>query len=959
MLALNMNMNMEPPAKRARVGNAPWHDDDDDDDDEEEANADELTFSASQFNARQDPMYKLDKKRAKSAFKLKSRFEDIFEKYGKDFEETGDEIDLYTGEIIVDNGHLQSLEDENEDKSEDEEERRPRSYDTKIRQSASDSAIPRQSVEFHPAQQLHNGWRSSSNLNQSLTPRSQLFAPPNLRLQYGGRVDPAWQTPEMQLPFLADGTLPRKINMEPPSVGGMGYAVGFGHFGHSNQSYRRIVAAKEVGPRALQISGMSDICSKSRAQDSEVHNGKDNEDDEDDLRGTSEDFSKTAAQHHFRQGTSTAAALCMDLGYGPKSPDIPSGIQLLLNVDGAPRRRGRPKKRPTSPLAATEALNLPTGELNTAATTPIETDSNLTGSRPKPKITQTGALQSSRHSRIVKGRRQVALPATDGSSDSQCRRSSRVLTKPQRYSPEKWNKLREIGQVAAYKVTPPETNNELPEEATPKKQSRFKPGGSRCPARFEVTLWNQDYHVPPRKDHMTKQDNPTTEAIIASVLPSCQSDYSEAEEMPAAQADIVSLSQLVISESQTPTTSPSSTSNDDEIASPDTVITQPIAIGKEPKTETNGIMTPLPHLTHEWKQLEVETSQENISGLVELAQRNETLSCAGSARISSSEHGSSVAVLDDNKFDTSIELGEPLHVNSGSLMISVTPDSEPVVNPTSTLEPEPMFNTNNPEILSSESTSQAMTSTPLRSPRPRRCRRSPISVLPICLSTRLPVPSPELGALDEPVPDQNPVSRAPGPPVSVAPPTSRYSRTKESPMKSNPRTPRKTRTLASLITDASDDEHELSILSSSVARTPTSNASIRASFIRGASHTPSYISSSPRQSRQHSVLVSTPSHLNTRRASSRHASPALPKMPHTDTGAIRHGLKRNGSTLNLAQSSPLARSVLTGSPQKGEHSDRWTGAPTDSLARTPGGTTRHCGKDGFVCDREFCFACCQ
>lgn len=43
---------------------------------------------------------------------LKSRFEDIFEKFGKDFGPVGDEIDLRTGEIIINNGHLQEMENE-------------------------------------------------------------------------------------------------------------------------------------------------------------------------------------------------------------------------------------------------------------------------------------------------------------------------------------------------------------------------------------------------------------------------------------------------------------------------------------------------------------------------------------------------------------------------------------------------------------------------------------------------------------------------------------------------------------------------------------------------------------------------------------------------------------------------------------------------------------------------------
>ena len=65
---------MESTTKQART---PRHRPRDDDDDDAEANDDELTLSASQFDARQHPMYELDKKRAKSAFKLKSRFDHL------------------------------------------------------------------------------------------------------------------------------------------------------------------------------------------------------------------------------------------------------------------------------------------------------------------------------------------------------------------------------------------------------------------------------------------------------------------------------------------------------------------------------------------------------------------------------------------------------------------------------------------------------------------------------------------------------------------------------------------------------------------------------------------------------------------------------------------------------------------------------------------------------------------
>ncbi|KAI9767849.1 MAG: hypothetical protein M1839_004329 [Geoglossum umbratile] len=50
--------------------------------------------------------------RLQNDLRLKSTFEAIFEKYGKDFTGVGDEIDLETGQIVVDNGHLSEMRDE-------------------------------------------------------------------------------------------------------------------------------------------------------------------------------------------------------------------------------------------------------------------------------------------------------------------------------------------------------------------------------------------------------------------------------------------------------------------------------------------------------------------------------------------------------------------------------------------------------------------------------------------------------------------------------------------------------------------------------------------------------------------------------------------------------------------------------------------------------------------------------
>ncbi|KAJ4414727.1 hypothetical protein N0V85_003024 [Neurospora sp. IMI 360204] len=110
---------MERPTKRSRTGPTPF--------DDEEVVGDELNHQPEEVNQLRDPGYQLEKARSYAAFKLKSAFENIFEKYGKDFDGIGDEIDLRTGEIVVDNGHIKSLKTatigvENDDDDESESE---------------------------------------------------------------------------------------------------------------------------------------------------------------------------------------------------------------------------------------------------------------------------------------------------------------------------------------------------------------------------------------------------------------------------------------------------------------------------------------------------------------------------------------------------------------------------------------------------------------------------------------------------------------------------------------------------------------------------------------------------------------------------------------------------------------------------------------------------------------------
>ncbi|SZF01104.1 unnamed protein product [Blumeria hordei] len=65
-----------------------------------------------QHNDSLDKDFELANKRAQLDSKLKKTFESIFEKYGQDFDGIGDEIDIATGEIVVNNGHVLFMHDE-------------------------------------------------------------------------------------------------------------------------------------------------------------------------------------------------------------------------------------------------------------------------------------------------------------------------------------------------------------------------------------------------------------------------------------------------------------------------------------------------------------------------------------------------------------------------------------------------------------------------------------------------------------------------------------------------------------------------------------------------------------------------------------------------------------------------------------------------------------------------------
>lgn len=126
-------MFLEPPAKRLRLmgstsmaqkGSAAAAADNDDIDDE----FDELLYEPHEVTERRDPDYKLTVKRIAANNRFQSAMAGIIERFDHDFGETGDEISFATGEVVVDRGHLSSLQvwdrsdEEEEVEGEDEDE---------------------------------------------------------------------------------------------------------------------------------------------------------------------------------------------------------------------------------------------------------------------------------------------------------------------------------------------------------------------------------------------------------------------------------------------------------------------------------------------------------------------------------------------------------------------------------------------------------------------------------------------------------------------------------------------------------------------------------------------------------------------------------------------------------------------------------------------------------------------
>ncbi|KAL1975186.1 hypothetical protein VTN31DRAFT_3578 [Thermomyces dupontii] len=137
--------------------------------------------------------FDLQAARARNDQRLKSIFESIFEKYGRDFSDVGDEIDLRTGEIVVNKGHLMGMQGEG---------------DTEDLGDSSEDELQTALGDVVPGKDEGNGPRSTSDWEESReeSPSEQVtdfsglqFPPPRQpsTTLSDKPVDPLWQVPEI------------------------------------------------------------------------------------------------------------------------------------------------------------------------------------------------------------------------------------------------------------------------------------------------------------------------------------------------------------------------------------------------------------------------------------------------------------------------------------------------------------------------------------------------------------------------------------------------------------------------------------------------------------------------------------------------------------------------------------------------------------------------------------------
>ncbi|KAI1656880.1 hypothetical protein F4813DRAFT_362161 [Daldinia decipiens] len=946
---------MEPPSKRPRLGLAPYDDDDDD-----EANIDELSMSPTQFDARQDPLYQLDKGRAKAATRLKSAFERIFEKYGRDFTGVGDEIDLETGEVIVNNGHLLSLDDEKDRNREgsvlsNEDEGIMKGKDIRpIEDTGSKSLIPTKPAIHGPSPGLHTGPNQhimpGEFNHQLLYPGMQLdpfgspdpfmFGPP----MFGSSsVDPLWQSPELPLPIYQDrfGFVGQSMGYHNqlgygPSIAPGGYNNGFLGPPFHHQIPKKVSHTKTTGRKILPHPTSAT-----------------NDSDEDDilLGDNTQEIAKITTTEK-NKSSPLASATKKPKQTGRKDTKVCSEAvaeQASHTLQKSRHRRPRKVAAPIEqPCPNTKIISPPPSS---------EKESTVVEQRAE-KLGQIEVLiramrPSDVHKKSSRSRKQIDSHGQMAKTKSRQGSTTTDLSN----SPED----------VAFRDSDPSLRVDEHEEHTefdiPQHGEVIEPTTSE--GLKEAIDRQVDITTPDEESHDSEllvghEDTSNNENEIEVADLPCSFDNS-GEIVPLfSNNEIDTIVMEIPTDSKIlplgEPTSPSGYFNEEN------VLDNPQDLDQTANPDD--------------REVDLESSDmENTNCAVETASYDLMSNEIQDTPIEAQE----VNLAQDNSREATPSLPAAIEPEETAAQVPDIAQEviQPLSSPTLELELPSDYAIIQPDSIEQDTDQprphEEEEAIPLPTPEP--AIPSPRQISPPAETSELvlrPLPvqseqSKEADRTDVPNLLKNLPSSSTQPTSRITAPSTPKKRSKTSAAlgnaSSSQRTPstRRKRALTSLVPDDPDqDDDELSVLSSSITTSPFITRPDRNIITMTPRHPRD--SSSPRKSNhRHDFLMGSSTY--TPRRISKHAAP-----PATDSRAFRGTKRRFMASSPVAQSSPLARtvvnvdsvSILTSTPSRRA---KTRGGPSvmleSSPVRTPGGSARRCGEDGFVCDRDFCFTCCK
>ncbi|KAK8122376.1 hypothetical protein PG984_011046 [Apiospora sp. TS-2023a] len=972
---------MEPPAKRLKADRPPR------DDPHDEANDDELCLPPGEFEARQDPLYELDKSRAKAVFKLKSRFESIFDKYERDFDGEGDEVNLHTGEVIINNGHLLSLEDEQDKEglSADEEEEE-RTLQGKNPPSTSAFFTSGQSTPYNAVSQLQNNWAHPPVPNAGLPSFSGLSTTP---VQHYGMphpfaafapapVDPLWQTPELQMggPQGHFGLFGNTYTAQMNPFQSFGYGGGIGRQ-LNRRAPRRIATAKELAVRNRQDAFLGEEL----VEDEGNHDSQNYGDEDPDVAkedGRPEQRSLEPMKQGSKKRDSVISATTIKEHFA-KSDSIKKGRSTTVDAVQSGSH--------TSPWASDKIR-----VADVTSTKPLDSQvQQEEHSAPRNEVGQSAGKTDNRHipvrgpsfvielqsapggvipqKQLVAKKIRKEEPLQEGedtAEESQSRRPGRPRAKPAFHGDVSWLKMRrprpdleamlDSDPIEEDDMRPDETRDgtdvEIAMEDAPKATEFLaEETASENPEDLQPGDIGNKAFIEAAESIFLSRSNHTTESPewareptpnrLSELQPQETAGSEQAE--PTQQAESFSRNEI----------DPTYDFSDDEDMFQDLESSELPGEGEpglreSPETEGEGLASSIGATGMAIVPEAEESSNtptnpdEDVSavGSPSTTTTVETLELARKPSLSETNHGETTkAVLgeageEDNARTTSPEtLVDRTATVAGeaSSRVANPEEHEPAAPSGPTGSSEPRVHVSSPPLGSEPSPSL-----PRPKAKPGRPRKDP-AALPRTPTKKAKTQRP----LDNERGEQS---------------TEQHTNTATSSATNRLTASAKKHALASLIPDNSDDEDEISIL----AHTPTSSRHAEApssSSPPGSNNNIEPFTPSRRVRNRSSLGGGSGSAAAVRQSGSRHNA-AEPATDARRRSKASHRAATAAATRTTAFSSPLLQRVLK-TPRTARRYHNPSSMEEEGLVRTPSGTMRRCGVDGFVCDRDFCLTCCK